>query len=145
MQTLGNWLRLSLMVLFFLALAAVVAQDAGPPEAEWQQVISSQIQAFRDRDAPEAMNYAAAGFHARFSSPEEFFIVIIGSGYGPIMESRSHSFGEFHMLDDKTVAQQVRFAGGDQRVYEAVYVLGREEAGWRVQGVQLAQTAAVGI
>lgn len=144
MSALGNWFRLGLSVLLMLVPAMVSAQQP-PAEEEWQLVITSQVQAFRDRDAAEAMSYAAAPFHTRFSTPEEFFIVIMGSGYAPIMDSRSHSFGEFQMIDEKTVAQQVRFSGGDQKVYEAVYVLGREAAGWRVQGVQLAPTAALGV
>lgn len=145
MSALGHWYRIGLTLLLLLLPGAALAQQPAPAEEEWQLVITSQVQAFRDRDAAEAMRYAGAGFQTRFSSPEEFFIVIMGSGYAPIMESRSHSFGAFQMIDEKTVAQQVSFSGGDQKVYEAIYVLAREEAGWRVQGVQLTQTAALGV
>ncbi|HEY9010426.1 MAG TPA: DUF4864 domain-containing protein [Devosia sp.] len=146
MSALGHWYRLGLTLLLMLLPDAALAQSqAAVAEEEWQLVITSQVQAFRDRDAAEAMRYAAAAFHTRFATPEEFFIVIMGSGYAPIMDSRSHSFGAFRMIDENTVAQQVRFSGGDQKVYEAIYVLGREEAGWRVQGVQLARTAALGV
>jgi hypothetical protein len=133
----------------FLVVSAVFsgahAQDAQPVATPWQDVITGQVQAFRDHDAPAALSFAGAGFQTRFKSPEEFFVAIMGSGYAPIMESRSHTFGPFQKIDDKTVAQQVRFSGADQRLYEAVYVLVEEEGGWRVQGVQLAKTEAVGI
>jgi hypothetical protein len=148
MQALSRSFR----IWFAVAIIAVVglatpisAQDAPVSAAPWQDVISSQIQAFRDHDAPAALSFAGKGFHAAFASPEAFFVSIIGSGYAPIMESRSHSFGDFRMLDDKSVAQQVRFVGTNQQLYEAVYILTEEAAGWRVQAVQLAATQAVGI
>ena len=129
----------------FLVVSVLFSAARADEAAPWQDVITSQGQAFRDHDAPAALSFAGQGFQTRFKSAEEFFVTIMGSGYAPIMQSRSHSFGPFQKIDDKTVAQQVRFAGADQRLYEAVYVLVEEEAGWRVQGVQLAKTAAVGI
>ena len=134
------WAIVAFLVVSVL-FSAARAEDAAP----WQDVITSQVQAFRDHDAPAALSFAGQGFQTRFKSAEEFFVTIMGSGYAPIMQSRSHSFGPFQKIDDKTVAQQVRFSGADQRLYEAIYVLVEEEAGWRVQGVQLAKTAAVGI
>ena len=129
----------------FLVVSALFSGARAQEATPWQEVITGQVQAFRDHDAPAALSFAGQGFQTRFKSPEEFFVVIMGSGYGPIMESRSHSFGSFQMIDAKTVAQQVRFSGADQRLYEAIYVLVEETAGWRVQGVQLAKTGAVGI
>ena len=102
-----------------------VAPDA--VETPWQDVISSQIQAFRDRDAPGAFN------------------TIMGSGYSPIMESTSHSFGEFQMVGTNGVIQEVRFIGGNQELYGALYQLTEEQGGWRVQGVQLFREQGVAI
>jgi hypothetical protein len=132
----------SIILAFSVLISSASAQETPTP---WQDVITSQVQAFRDHDAAAALSFAGAGFQTRFSSPEEFFVTIMGSGYAPIVESRSHSFGAFMMVDDKTVAQRVTFSGADQRLYEAVYVLVEETVGWRVQGVQLTHTAAVGI
>lgn len=138
-----SWNRFAFIVMAFLALAApAMAQSKVEP---WQEVITSQIQAFRDHDAPAALSYAGKGFQAAFPSPEAFFVSIISSGYAPIMESVSHNFSEFRMVGDKSVAQQVLLVGPNQQVYHAVYLLTEEEAGWRVQGVQLVATAAVGI
>ena len=122
------------------------AEDAATPVATpWQDVITSQIQAFRDHDAPAALSYAGMGFQATFPTPEAFFIAIISSGYAPIMESRSHSFGEFRMVGEASVAQQVKFVGTNQDLYEAIYMLTEEESGWRVQGVQLLKQPGIGI
>jgi hypothetical protein len=138
------WFAFVLLALSALSVPAF-AQDAQPAATPWQDIISSQIQAFRDRNAPAALSFAGKGFQANFPSPEAFFVTIISSGYAPIMESRSHTFGMFQMVDDKSVAQQVRLTGENQQLYEAVYLLTEEETGWRVQGVQLTQTKAVGI
>ena len=121
------------------------AQDVPAAATPWQDVISSQIQAFRDHDAPAALSFAGQGFQATFPSPESFFVTIMSSGYAPIMESRSHSFGSFQKVGDKSVAQLVKLLDKDQKFFEAVYLMTEEPAGWRVQGVQLAKTGAVGI
>ncbi|OEO31955.1 hypothetical protein VW23_013715 [Devosia insulae DS-56] len=111
----------------------------------WQSVITSQIEAFRTKDAAGAFSYAGAGFQVAFPSAEAFFNAIVTAGYAPIMDSRSHSFGKFQKLGDKAVAQEVKFIGTDQGLYSAIYMLAEEANGWRAQGVQLAKEAGVGI
>jgi hypothetical protein len=124
------------------------AQDAAAPDATiepWQSVITSQIEAFRAKDAAGAFQYAGAGFQVTFPTAEAFFSAIVGSGYAPIMESRSHSFGAFEKMGDKAVVQEVKLVGNDQSLYEAFYQLAEEENGWRVQGVSLLKQAGIGI
>lgn len=140
------WVAGLLLVLLTFA-APLRAEDltAAAPETEWQAVISGQIQAFRDHNAPVAFSYAAAPFQTGFPSPESFFVAIIGSGYAPIMDSRSHSFGAFHMLTPEAVIQIVKLVDKDQRLFEAAYQMVHEEAGWRVSGVQLTKTPGIGV
>jgi hypothetical protein len=142
------WSRLLLVgVLFSLMLGAPArAQPASDPSPiEWQAVIAGQILAFRNHDAPGALFFASAPFHARFENPAEFFISIITSGYAPIMDSTSQSFGPYKLLAPDQVLQEVKLVGNDQNIYEAVYALSKEEGGWRVGGVQLTKTSAVGV
>ena len=141
----------ALLVAPLPAVAPAAGQGgiAAPPPAvvatPWQDVISSQIQAFRDGDAPAAFSYAGAGFQVTFPSAEVFFEAIVNSGYAPIMESRSHSFGIYQLIGEAGVVQEVRLVGKDQELYTAIYQLTQEEAGWRVQGVQLVRQAGVAI
>ena len=133
---------------FVLLVAAVNAQETTAPSTAlepWQSVITSQIEAFRAKDAPGAFQYAGAGFQVAFPSAEAFFSAIVGAGYEPIMESRSHSFGKFEKMGDKVVVQEVKLVGNDQSLYEAFYQLAEEKDGWRVQGVQLLKQAGMGI
>ena len=123
------------------------AQDAAPQAVTvepWQAVITSQIEAFRTRNATAAFAYAAGAFHTAFPSAEAFFSAIIGSGYAPIMESRSHSFGPYQQVNENVVLQAVRFIGPDSVLYDAIYQLNREPDGWRVGGVQLVKTTGMG-
>lgn len=134
----------------FLMGGVAAAEDVAPMQPEsaaepWQEVITSQIDAFRHKDAPGAFQYAAAAFQTSFPSAEAFFVTIVSSGYAPIMESRSHTFGAFKMVDDKTVLQEVKLLGNDQGLYEAFYQLTEEPVGWRVQGVQLMKQPGMGI
>jgi hypothetical protein len=127
-----------------LAVTPVAAQDKPEPAAvEWQAAIAGQILAFRNHDAPGALRLAAASFHETFSDPSEFFLQIIASGYAPIMESRSQTFGPYKLISPDKVLQELKILGKDQAIYEAIYVLSREKDGWRVSGVQLMKTAAV--
>jgi hypothetical protein len=128
-----------------MAVLPVAAQEVTAPVEPWQAVITSQIEAFRAKDAPGAFEYAAAAFHAGFPSAEAFFVAIVGSGYAPIMESRSHSFGKYEKLGDTVVLQEVKLVGNDQSLYEALYQLSEETEGWRVSGVQLLKQPGMGI
>ena len=141
-------LLIVLRVLMFSLLAALTsgvrAQDTAPVADAWQSVISAQITAFRTHDAKAALSYAAAPFQ-NFDDPEAFYSMIIAGGYAPIASSRSHSFGKFKMVADGQVLQEVFIVDSDQRLYEAIYALGKEEAGWRVQGVQMVKQEGIGV
>lgn len=151
MQALVSQMRTvaaGILVAFVLLGTVVRAEDNATPAAvaePWQAVITGQIEAFRAKDAAAAFQYAAAGFQTNFPSAEAFFAAIVGSGYGPIMESRSHSFGRFEKVDDKTVLQEVHLVGNDQSLYAAIYQLTEETNGWRVQGVQLLKQPGMAI
>lgn len=135
------WLVLMMML---AALAApVYAQDDVP----WQATVTGQIEAFRAEDGAAALRFAGEGFRLQFDGqPEAFYAAIIASGYEAIVDSRSHSFGEFNRVSETTVLQVVDFVGPDQGLYSALYQLADEPGeGWRVQGVVLRREAGVGI
>jgi hypothetical protein len=128
----------------FLLVAPAQAQD-DPMAMEWQAVVTGQVEAFRHHDAPVALSFAATSFHDNFPDPDQFFQAIAAWGYGPIMESRSHSFGRYELVKPEIVLQVVKFVGPDQGLYEAIYQLNKETDGWRIGGVQLVKTPGVGV
>ncbi len=135
------------VIVSFLLLVSVPARadDPAPLAIDWQSVIAGQIQAFRNHDAPAAYSFAGEEFHKAYADPKDFFIAIIQSGYTPIMESRSQTFGEYQLIGTDKVLQEVKLTGNDQSIYEAFYQLSREADGWRVHAVQLLKTAGLGV
>lgn len=141
-----SWFGVVISFVLMLGGGAARAEDHFLPSAqEWQTVIHAQIEAFRQHDASTALSYASEEFHKQFADPNAFFMTIISSGYSPIMESLSESFGAYELQGETEVLQEVRLTGADQTVYEAIYELTHETAGWRVHGVQLLKTKAIGI
>lgn len=133
-------LALAMMLALMLPAAAQV------DEAPWQASVTGQIEAFRAGDGVAALDFAAAPFKAQFSDPNAFIKAIAAAGYGPIVASRSHSFGDFTKVSDTVVMQVVKFVGPDQSLYEALYQLVDEpDLGWRVQGVALKKEAGIGV
>lgn len=135
---------IAILALWLAAGSVSHAQERAIGEP-WQVAITAQIQAFRDRDAPTAFSFAGAGFQTAFPTAEAFFESIVRSGYAPIAASLSHSFGSFERVGDTGVVQGVRFIAPDQSIYGALYQMTEEEAGWRVQGVQLFRQDGVAI
>jgi hypothetical protein len=131
----------AVLILLFGA-AAVAAQEVETP---WQDTVTAQVEAFRAADAEGAFVYASAPFHEMFASAEVFFLTFVSSGYAPIMDSRSHTFGSFTVLADQSVQQEVNFVGNDQTLHGAIYQLREEAEGWRVMGVQLMKQPGMGI
>ena len=131
------------LMLIGLAFPAWAQTDETP----WQATVTGQIEAFRAQDGAAALSFAGQGFRTQFADqPDSFYAAIIASGYQPIVDSRSHSFGEFNKVSDTSVLQVVKFVGPDQGLYEALYQLADEPGeGWRVQGVALRKEAGIGI
>ena len=131
------------MLLFALATPTFAQSDDAP----WQASVTGQIKAFRAGDGATALTFAGEGFRTQFEGqPDAFYAAIAASGYAAIVESRSHSFGEFNKVSETSVLQVVKFVGPDQSLYEAMYQLSNEpDAGWRVIGVVLRKQAGIAI
>ena len=127
------------------AASGTAAPDPTVEQQAWQAVITQQIEAFRKGDAVTAFSFAADLFQKSFPDAATFYLYIAGSGYEPIIKSQSHSFGAFSQVDAVTVMQEVKLVGPDQKLYDAVYRLGKETNGWRVEGVMMTQTPGMGV
>lgn len=127
--------RLFIALMFFLSgIGMALSQEATP----WQATVTGQIEALQSGNAEIALGLASAGFRETYSDPERFLADVKRSGYGPIAEARSHSFGSYEKTESGVVLQVVKLVGPDLDLYEAVYQLMDEpEQGWRVLGVVL--------
>ena len=128
----------------FLAVAPPAQAQDDAVTAEWQAVITGQVEAFRIHDGAGALSFAGASFKQNFPDPAAFEKAIRDWGYAAIMDSRSHSFGPYQQVNENVVLQAVRFTGPDSVLYDAIYQLNKEPDGWRVGGVQLVKTTGMG-
>jgi hypothetical protein len=128
----------------FLAVAPPAQAQDDAVAAEWQAVITGQVEAFRIHDGAGALSFAGASFKQNFPDPAAFEKAIRDWGYAAIMDSRSHSFGPYQQVNENVVLQAVRFTGPDSVLYDAIYQLNKEPDGWRVGGVQLVKTTGMG-
>lgn len=134
---------LALALMMALLFPAAAQDDAAP----WQASITGQIEAFRAQDGARALTFAAEGFRTQFEGqPDAFYAAILATGYQPVVDSRSHSFGKSEKVSETIVIQVVELVGPDQGLYEALYQLANEpDEGWRVLGVALKKQAGIGI
>jgi len=134
---------LAVIVFSLLCLAGAAGQEE--KDAPWQKVITSQIEAFRAEDSAGALELAGAGFREQFDDPDIFYLSVLAAGYGPLLQSRSHTFGEFERVGEEGALQVVLIVGPEQALYIAVFQMREEAEGWRVHGVMLARDEGVGI
>lgn len=133
-------------VLFGLMLVAIMAIGTNAQEAErpWEATVTGQILAFRSGDASAVLGFAGSTFQRTFQDAERFAAAIDSMGYGPIIQSRSHSFAAFRQTAPDSVVQGVNLVGPDGSLYEAIYQLVNEpELGWRVHGVVMRKSAGL--
>lgn len=136
---------LSLMLTMLMLLPAL-GQEAGT-ETPWRDTITGQIEALRAADGAAALAFAGAAFRSTYKDdPAKFASDILRTGYGPIAQSRSHSFGAFRQMAPGAAVQVVEFVDRDGKVWEALYQLADEDGeGWRVEGVVLRGTQGIGV
>lgn len=131
------------LVLGLMLAAPTLGQQQS--ETPWQDVVTAQIEALRLGDGAAALALAGKPFQDTYSDPGKFFSDIVAAGYAPIVQSVSHSFGVFRQIGPDHVAQEVRFFGADDVLFEAVYDMVEEPGrGWTVHGVVLRRAAAIG-
>ena len=138
-------MRVLLSVLLSVLMCVPLA--AQEEDTAWRDTVTGQIVALRGGDGAAALSFAGAAFRANYQAdPQRFVDDIARSGYRPIGQSRSHSFGAYRELAPGAVLQVVEFIDKDGRVWEAIYQLVDErDEGWRIQGVALRSTEGLGI
>lgn len=127
--------RFFVALVFFLSSIGIAGSQEATP---WQETVKGQIEALQSGNAEIALGLASSGFRETYTDPERFLADVTRSGYGPIVEARSFSFGSYEKTASGVVLQVVKLVGPDLALYEAVYQLTDEAGqGWRVLGVVL--------
>jgi len=129
---------------FVLTLLLLVAPAASRAEAlsaadraEFQRIISEQIEAFRVDDGAKAYGYAAPSLHQIFPTAE-IFMQMVKRGYQPVYRPQSFRFGQAGDDPFGRPSQRITVVGPDGKTYEALYSMERQPDGtWLIQGCTL--------
>jgi hypothetical protein len=139
-----NQLRLLVTLLLAVLLLApqVRAQQVAPADvAQFQRIISDQIQAFRADNSVAAYSYAAPAIKRIFPSPE-IFMEMVRKGYRPVYRPSRFAFGEVTQEVQGRPTQQVTIIDENGKAWSALYVFERQPDGsWKIIGCSLLQSA----
>ena len=124
------------LFVFFAAVAGPVRAQSDADRAAIQQVIASQINAFRQDDAASAYSFAAPNVKAVFPTPE-IFMEMVRTGYGAVYRPQAFDFGPLDSADGQWV-QPVKLIGPDGTPLVAIYVMEQQPGGeWKIAGVYM--------
>ena len=132
--------RIAVSAALAAALAvAVPAHSQSSADPAVQNVITSQIQAFRSGDDDRAFSFASPRIRAMFGSSGNF-MDMVKNGYQPVYAPRNFTFGRA-IERDGTFYQEVLVTGPDGLEWVALYTLERiEDGSTRITGVRLARS-----
>ncbi len=126
---------LSLLLLFSPAARAEELNEAD--RAQFQRIISEQIEAFRADNGAKAYGFAAPSLHQIFPTAD-VFMDMVKRAYPPVYRPQSFRFGETGNDPLGRPSQKVTLVGPDGKTYEALYSMQRQPDGtWRIQGCTL--------
>ena len=115
------------------------ASGADPAvEKAIQNVISSQMAAFKIDDASAAFAFAAPHIQEKFGSPDAF-MSMVRQGYQPVYRPQYVEFAHLAEGADGLLAQHVIVQAPSGELMMAVYPMIQDDNGnWRIAGVYLA-------
>ncbi len=130
-------------------LGGVVRADEATPvapadRAAIQQVIQTQLEAFRRDDGPGAFAEASPGIQAQFGGDPAAFMDMVRRGYQPVYRPQTTAFGPV-VGRDGHVVQTLDITGPDGGGHQALYFMEHETDGtWRISGCVLTDKGTVG-
>lgn len=134
------------LIVATLAAGVVRADDAASVSAAdhqaIEQVITSQVDAFRRDAGEEAFSFASPNIQSMFHDAPHF-MAMVRQGYPPVYRPRSFAFDRLVTIDGRIV-QRVMIIGPDGAAALALYTMEREPDGtWRIDGCALTQPDGV--
>ena len=100
---------------------------------EVRNIISSQIEAFKENNVEKAYTFAAPNIQSQFSNPKVFGLMV-KNGYPTIWRPKSFKFTKFQELGNKSI-QRVLFQSYDGSLETYDYILEKYDDLWKIAGV----------
>jgi hypothetical protein len=125
--------------LLTVAVAALLlsAPPAHAGNADFESIISRQIEAFRAGDGATAFSFASPSLQRLFQTPDNF-IAMVKRGYMAVYAPRRYNFPGTETDPQGRPVQLVEVVDGDGRVWTARYTFEQQPDGsWRIASVTL--------
>ncbi|WP_375172427.1 DUF4864 domain-containing protein [Marinobacter sp.] len=118
-----------------LVWAAGVQADGADKDADIQETILRQIEAFANDDCEQAWAFASEGVKRRFGS-SDVFVAMVREAYPAVHQATAIEFTE-RVPHGAFEIQVVRLQGPDGKRWDAYYRMVMSEGDWKVAGVRL--------
>ena len=129
----------ALMVVATLVLGLVssnIALASGAKNEAIQQVIGSQLEAFKRDDGAAAFSFASPNIQRIFRNPENF-MAMVRQGYAPVYRPAEVEFRDVEQLGNALV-QRVFIRGADGEAVIASYsMIQMPDGSWRISGCEI--------
>lgn len=139
--------RLLATLVGILALLAIClpadAQAVSEAEAaEFQRIITGQLNAFTSDDGAAAYGFAAPNIQRIFPTPE-VFMSMVQKGYAPVYRRQSYAFGRVGTEMGGQPTQHVTIIDANGKAWTALYAMERQPDGsWKISGCSLVEAPA---
>ncbi|MBK1865160.1 DUF4864 domain-containing protein [Taklimakanibacter albus] len=139
--------RLLIALVGALAVLATLlplrAQSVSDAEAaEFQRIITSQLNAFSADDGATAYGFAAPNIQRLFPTPE-VFMSMVQKGYAPVYRRQSYAFGRIGTEMGGQPTQHVTIIDANGKAWTALYAMQRQPDGsWKISGCSLVEAPA---
>ena len=128
---------LAVVLWVFISAASFAESINAADRAEFQRIITAQINAFQADDGPKAYSFAAPVVRNIFPTPE-IFMSMVKRGYSPVYRPQSFNFTEALIDPMGRPAQKMLVVGPDGKTNEALYSMEKQPDGaWRISGCTL--------
>ncbi len=123
---------ITLLLFFGLASFAHAQAVSDAESAEFQKIITAQIDAFKSDDGQAAYSFAAPNIRMIFPSAD-LFMGMVKNGYPQVYRPRSYKFTGAVIDPAGRPSQKVLFIGPDGRAYTAIYTMEKQPDGsWKI-------------
>ena len=129
------------ILLFFLTISSYGAEKEFGPQIE--KVITSQLNAFQEKNLSLAFSFASPEIKRRYPSAE-IFGQMVKNGYSDIWNSKSHTF-EGLKINGEMAFQMVTVISNNNTINNYLYTLYDYNGEWVIAGVTRYRSDSMGI
>lgn len=126
-----------------MALATAIAGAAWAQGTEIQDTISSQIEAFLSDDFEQAFDFASPSIQGIFGTHENFGRMVT-QGFPMVWRPAETTYLELREING-ALHQKVQITDAEGRVHLLDYRMLDTDTGWKINGVQLLESADLGV